>query len=172
MDEISFFVCESPELFRESAGEGSFTMQTTTGVVQDSKLTSSSLNQVGKGKVTILEPGDTIIFGPASIDFGNDFRYIFQCPPINSSQSDPYGLGELSQSGSKVHSKYEVREQIGKGSFASVRRGVRRADGTIVAIKIIQKARFANNPKTLEMFSREITIIQQLDHVRLHVYFQ
>lgn len=36
----------------------------------------------------------------------------------------------------------------------------------MVAIKIIQKARFANNPKTLEMFSREITIIQQLDHVR------
>ncbi|GAA5892367.1 uncharacterized protein JCM6883_007334 [Sporobolomyces salmoneus] len=120
--------------------------------------------KIGKNKVTILEPGDSIIFGPATIDFGNDFRYIFQSPPINSSSTDPYGLGELSQSGSKVFSKYEVREQIGKGSFASVRKGVRRSDGTMVAIKIIQKARFANNPKTLEMFAREITIIQQLDH--------
>lgn len=35
----------------------------------------------------------------------------------------------------------------------------------MVAIKIIQKARFAHNPKTLEMFAREIAIIQQLDHV-------
>ncbi|GAA5985592.1 hypothetical protein JCM5350_007147 [Sporobolomyces pararoseus] len=122
--------------------------------------------KVGKGKVTILEPGDSIIFGPASIDFGNDFRYVFQCPPTNSSQSDPYGLGELSQNGPNkgIFLKYEVREQIGKGSFASVRKGVRRSDGTMVAIKIIQKARFANNPKTLEMFEREITIIQQLDH--------
>lgn len=120
--------------------------------------------QVGKGRVTVLEPGDSIIFGPATVDFGNDFRYVFQSPPANSSSSDPYGLGELSQSGSKVFSRYEVREQIGKGSFASVRKGVRRSDGTIVAIKIIQKARFANNPKTLEMFAREITIIQQLDH--------
>ncbi|GAA6010087.1 hypothetical protein JCM11491_005861 [Sporobolomyces phaffii] len=120
--------------------------------------------KIGKNRVTILEPGDSIIFGPASVDFGNDFRYVFQCPPSNSSHSDPYGLGELSQSGSKVFSRYEVREQIGKGSFASVRKGVRRSDGTMVAIKIIQKARFANNPKTLEMFSREITIIQQLDH--------
>ena len=129
-------------------------------------LEISLVSQVGKGKVTILEPGDSIIFGPASVDFSNDFRYVFQCPPCNSSRADPYGLGELSQSGSKVFSKYEVREQIGKGSFASVRKGVRRSDGMMVAIKIIQKARFANNPKTLEMFSREITIIQQLDHVR------
>ncbi|GAA6063026.1 hypothetical protein JCM10212_001805 [Sporobolomyces blumeae] len=120
--------------------------------------------KVGRGKITILEPGDSIIFGPASVDFGNDFRYVFQCPPTNSTSADPYGLGELSQSASKVFSEYEVREQIGKGSFASVRKGVRRRDGTMVAIKIIQKARFANNPKTLEMFSREIEIIQQLDH--------
>ncbi|GAA5927297.1 uncharacterized protein JCM15063_005857 [Sporobolomyces koalae] len=120
--------------------------------------------KVGKGKVTILEPGDTIIFGPTSVDFGNDFRYLFEGSPAHASRKDPYGLGELSQSGSKVFSRYEVREQIGKGSFASVRKGVRRSDGMMVAIKIIQKARFANNPKTLEMFAREIQIIQKLDH--------
>jgi serine/threonine/tyrosine protein kinase RAD53 len=61
---------------------------------------------------------------------------------------------------------YEVREQLGKGSFAVVRKGVRRSDGKMVAIKIIQKARFASNPATMKMFAREIEIAKQLEHVR------
>ncbi|POY73642.1 hypothetical protein BMF94_3177 [Rhodotorula taiwanensis] len=138
-------------------------------------------SKVGKGKVTVLESGDPIVFGPASTDFDQEFRYIFQCDPslTSSRTADPYGLGELSQSqsadGTSIHSFYEVREQIGKGSFATVRKGVRRRDGLMVAIKIIQKARFMNNPKTMEMIAREIKIIQTLEHrfcVRCYDYFE
>lgn len=131
-------------------------------------------SQVGKGRVTVLESGDPIVFGPASTDFDQEFRYIFQCDPslaLSSRASDPYNLGELSDSqsadGTSIHSFYEVREQIGKGSFATVRKGVRRRDGMMVAIKIIQRARFANNPKTVEMIEREVRIIQTLEHVSL-----
>ncbi|BGP54975.1 hypothetical protein JCM8202v2_002563 [Rhodotorula sphaerocarpa] len=138
--------------------------------------------KVGKGRVTVLESGDPIVFGPASTDFDQEFRYIFQCDPslaLSSRASDPYNLGELSDSqsadGTSIHSFYEVREQIGKGSFATVRKGVRRRDGMMVAIKIIQRARFANNPKTVEMIEREVRIIQTLEHcfcVRCYDYFE
>lgn len=138
------------------------------------KLRELRSRQVSKGNVTILESGDPIVFGPASADFDHEFRYIFQCDPSlgggASSSGDPYGLGELSQSQSvdgktSIHAFYEVREQIGKGSFAVVRKGVRRSDGMMVAIKIIQRARFAHNPKTVEMIEREVGIIQTLEHV-------
>ncbi|BGP23930.1 ser/thr/tyr protein kinase RAD53 [Rhodotorula toruloides] len=147
-----------------------------TGIV---RLEDTSTNgtfvrnmKVGKGNITVLEPGDLIVFGPASANFDDDFRYVFQCDPnlhpSSSSSGDPYGLGELSQSqnaeGRSIHQFYEVREQLGKGSFATVRKGVRRADGVVVAIKIIQRARFASNPKSVEMIEREIAIMMQLEH--------
>ncbi|GAA6033636.1 hypothetical protein JCM8097_004360 [Rhodosporidiobolus ruineniae] len=122
-------------------------------------------SKVGKGNVTILESGDSIVFGPATGTLTNEFRYLFQGPPVSSASADPYGLGELSQgSSSGIFADYEVREQLGKGSFAVVRKGVRRSDGKMVAVKIIQKARFSNNPQTLNMFQREIKIAKQLDH--------
>ncbi|BGP47316.1 hypothetical protein JCM10450v2_003168 [Rhodotorula kratochvilovae] len=130
-------------------------------------------HKVGRGNVTILESGDTIVFGPSSDAFEHEFRYVVQIDPSLSSPlagADPYGLGELSQSqsatgdGRSIHASYEVREQIGKGSFATVRKGVRRSDGRIVAIKIIQRARFASNPKTMEMIEREVEIMKGLEH--------
>ncbi|GAA5987117.1 hypothetical protein JCM10908_001032 [Rhodotorula pacifica] len=156
-----------------------------TGIIRLENLGTNGTyvrnSKISKGNVTILESGDPIIFGPASADFDHEFRYIFQCDPSlgSSRPSDPYGLGELSQSqsadGTSIHSFYEVREQIGKGSFAVVRKGVRRSDGMMVAIKIIQRARFAHNPKTVEMIEREVGIIQTLEHrfcVRCYDYFE
>lgn len=93
-------------------------------------------SQVGKGKVTLLEPGDEVIFGAATSSFLNDFRYIFQGP----SRAGPRLWGIAESSGGGIHDKYDVREQIGKGSFATVRKGIQRATGNMVAIKIIQKA--------------------------------
>ncbi|GAA5841450.1 hypothetical protein JCM11251_007142 [Rhodosporidiobolus azoricus] len=121
-------------------------------------------SKVGKGNITILESGVSIIFGPATGSTDSEFRYIFQGPPTTSAASDPYGLGELSQAHSGIFSDYEVREQLGKGSFAVVRKGVRRSDGKMVAIKIIQKARFSGSPQTLRMFQREIEIVKTLEH--------
>ncbi|GAA5860552.1 hypothetical protein JCM8547_000338 [Rhodosporidiobolus lusitaniae] len=121
-------------------------------------------HKVGKGNVTILETGDSIVFGPASANMDDEFRYVFQGPSTSTASSDPYGLGELSQGSCGIFQDYEVREQLGKGSFATVRKGVRRSDGQIVAIKIIAKARFSSNPQTLNMFQREIQIAKSLDH--------
>ncbi|KAM0746431.1 Pkinase-domain-containing protein [Meredithblackwellia eburnea MCA 4105] len=143
--------------------------------------------KVGKNKVTLLSPGDDIIFGPATTSFDADFRYIFQCPPPAFTPSQgggagdgggvgigaPWGIAE--SDGGGIHELYEVREQIGKGSFASVRKAIRRSDGRMMAVKIIQKARFISNPKTMEMISREVEIMKALDHkycVRYMDYFE
>ncbi|KAK4699362.1 ser/thr/tyr protein kinase RAD53, partial [Phenoliferia sp. Uapishka_3] len=132
--------------------------------------------KVGKGKITLLESGDEIIFGPATTSFTNDFRYIFQGPHGSKSSSNsnqPWGIAE--SSGGGIHEKYDVREQIGKGSFATVRKGIRRSDGKMMAIKIIMKARFSANLKTMEMIGREVEIMKALDHkycVRYIDYFE
>ena len=144
--------------------------------------------QVGKGNVTVLESGDTIVFGPPADSFELEFRYMVQLDPSlrrppaalgldpddDLDLDDPYHLGDLSQSQlltssgavRSIHAAYEVREQIGKGSFATVRKAIRRHDGRIVAVKIIQRARFASNPKTMEMIEREVDIMKGLEHVR------
>ncbi|KPV77573.1 uncharacterized protein RHOBADRAFT_11861 [Rhodotorula graminis WP1] len=139
-----------------SSSHARITLDEVEGTV---RLEDSSTNgtfvrgrKVGKGNVTVLESGDTIVFGPPADSFELEFRY---------SQS-------VSGSGAvrSIHAAYEVREQIGKGSFATVRKAIRRHDGRIVAVKIIQRARFASNPKTMEMIEREVDIMKGLEHVR------
>jgi serine/threonine protein kinase len=73
-----------------------------------------------------------------SSDFSADFRYVFQGPATGASVAK--GLEGVEGGGGGLFEAYEVREQIGKGSFASVRKGVQKRTGKLVAIKIIEKA--------------------------------
>lgn len=63
-----------------------------------------------------------------------------------------------------IHASYELHSALGKGSFATVRKGTHRLTGDPVAIKIIQKARFVNQTKTMEMFGREVEVLRGLKH--------
>ena len=51
--------------------------------------------------------------------------------------------------------KYDVFEQLGKGSFAVVHRAVDKETGRSVAIKIINKSRFARDKKSKQLLKRE-----------------
>jgi serine/threonine protein kinase len=62
--------------------------------------------------------------------------------------------------------KYDIRAQIGKGSFAKVHRAINKKTGQWCAVKVIDKKRFKHNPKTMAMLAREVTIMQTLDNVR------
>ena len=62
--------------------------------------------------------------------------------------------------------------QIGKGSFATVKKAYERSSGIPRAIKQIAKHKFAMNQKTLKMFEREIGIIKILDHVSEQIWFK
>lgn len=63
--------------------------------------------------------------------------------------------------------KYDIRGQIGSGSFARVHRAVCKKTGEWSAVKIIDKKRFKHNAKTMFMLQREVSIMQALDNVGL-----
>ena len=115
--------------------------------------------KVGRGNTTILYHGDEVVFGPATSSLLSDFRYVFQSPfavkvPLYTTKSSS-GIDEF----------YEMRESIGKGSFATVYEAIQKSTGRSVAIKVIKKARFKDQ-KTMLMLRREIEIMKVLDHVR------
>ncbi|ORY91469.1 kinase-like domain-containing protein [Leucosporidium creatinivorum] len=120
-------------------------------------------SKVGKGNVTVLDNGDSIVFGPPTSNFAHDFRYTFHCSSSGAaSRSPPWEFG--GSDGGGLREAYEVFGQIGKGSFATVHKGVQKSTGSLVAIKVIAKQRFIKNPKTMEMFTREVNIMKKLDH--------
>ena len=62
--------------------------------------------------------------------------------------------------------KYDIRGQIGSGSFAKVHRAINKKTGEWNAVKIIDKKRSKLNQKTMfQLLEREITIMKALDNV-------
>lgn len=58
-----------------------------------------------------------------------DPGYIFRLTPRNQAEVDPTAAGGL-------YSLYDVRDQIGKGSFATVKRAIERSTGQMKAVKV------------------------------------
>jgi hypothetical protein len=54
---------------------------------------------------------------------------------------------------------------LGRGAFATVRRALHRASGQWYACKVITKSRFVHNPRSRQMFEREVAIMKDFDHV-------
>lgn len=86
--------------------------------------------QVGKNKVTRLESGNEIVFGPASSTFVNDFRYIFQSKTV--------AIPTIKGDGGGIHALYDIRDPIGKGSFATVKRGIERLTGKVSSVSSLR----------------------------------
>lgn len=67
-----------------------------------------------------------------------------------------------------VWAHYDVLEQIGQGSFATVYRVLHRATGQWYAAKFVYESRRAGRPQEIEQskinLGREIAIMQKLDH--------
>lgn len=60
---------------------------------------------------------------------------------------------------------YEVYEQIGSGSYATVRRCVHKKSRKVLAVKIIEKKQFSyNNPKRWADQVNEATMLERLNH--------
>lgn len=66
-------------------------------------------------------------------------------------------------------SLYQIdrRTELGKGTFACVKRGRCKRTGELVAVKVVDKSRFAHIPKVNDMFRRELTTLQALRHHNL-----
>src|SRR5437773_1391635 len=63
-------------------------------------------------------------------------------------------------------SNYLIEYPIGEGSTGRVWRGVRRADGCAVAVKIL-RAEYLPDPTMVARFSRESAAVRQLGHPHL-----
>jgi serine/threonine-protein kinase ULK/ATG1 len=75
---------------------------------------------------------------------------------------------------SKTVGDYQIKERIGKGSFAEVYLGTNLVDGKRYAIKVISKELMNSEPKLAAGLESEIRIMHEFIHphiVRLHRYF-
>ncbi|CAE6432458.1 unnamed protein product [Rhizoctonia solani] len=125
-------------------------------VVHDNSSNGTFINgkRVGKTKKSLLTPGDELSFGLPGQDLDDlDYRYIFRRP-----------TEALAAIGNGVFLEYELGPALGRGAFATVRRALHRASGQWFACKVITKSRFVHNPRSRQMFEREVTIMKEFDH--------
>lgn len=72
--------------------------------------------------------------------------------------------------GKDVRSNYDLREEIGRGSFAIVKRAIKKADQTEYAIKIIKKNKLL--PDELLALQEEVDILKHIQHANCVQMFE
>lgn len=71
-------------------------------------------------------------------------------------------MGNTLKKGTEVRKMYEIKETLGSGSFAVVKRAIRKSDKGEFAIKVIKKAKL--NPEELAVVHDEVNIMHQISH--------
>lgn len=73
----------------------------------------------------------------------------------------------------EISKYYDLRDKLGTGSFAVVKRGVRRSDGKEFAVKVIKKSKL--NAEELAVVHDEVEILHKINHpncVQLYEMFE
>jgi ser/thr/tyr protein kinase RAD53 len=113
--------------------------------------------RIPRNSSSILRSGNELSLGAYLLALAvDDFRWIFRQNNGNTSQNND---------GSGFWEQYELGSEIGRGSFATVHRCMKRTDQSWFAVKIIHRAKWAHQPSTEKNFRREIEIMTRLDHV-------
>lgn len=82
--------------------------------------------------------------------------------PLSRSSSTASSNGAAPRrKGATVHDDYDMFEVLGKGGFGEVRRGKRKADGKVVAIKMISKLTFKSQADHDDMIN-EVQLMERL----------
>ncbi|EIW73180.1 hypothetical protein TREMEDRAFT_37204, partial [Tremella mesenterica DSM 1558] len=112
----------------------------------------------------LLQHGDEVSLGCAGTLENHDVRYIYRSVgPKGSRTGGPNGPQLVGE----VYERYQILNQLGKGSFGEVRKAVDVETGDLRAIKQIVKHRFQTDPKALDLCRREIEITSSLHHENL-----
>lgn len=138
-------------------------------MVEDTSTNGTFLNQarIGKGQTTVLANGDEIAAGVGVAR--DEVRYIVQLPK----QSRPNIQSSMSPEAAACMQKYEIRQILGAGAFATVRCAINRSTGVKYAVKILNQRKLAitnANAKATELFKREIEILQSTRHPNIVQY--
>jgi len=106
--------------------------------------------KIGKGKKHVLQNADQItLVTPSS----KKWSFLYQDFTFLGKSEHP-----------EISEKYNLLEEIGKGTFSVVRLAIDKETEERVAIKIIDKRRFWHLAKTREQLTREVTILKQIKH--------
>ncbi|EIW77784.1 kinase-like protein, partial [Coniophora puteana RWD-64-598 SS2] len=129
---------------------------------------------IGKGRSRILKDGNEIAFGHSVAQPERpleDYRFIYRHMAYRHMASGPPKVG--------LHAFYDIGHEIGKGSFATVVRGLSLQTGKWYAVKIINlqtlkrtqpgsgssgSSGARENNKMTVAFAREVSILQKLQH--------
>ncbi|KAF9478621.1 Pkinase-domain-containing protein [Pholiota conissans] len=128
-------------------------------LVQDLSSNGTFLNgdKIGKGKTRILYDGTEIAFGtftPQSQNNGlEDYRFVYR-----------HIAGGAPVTG--LFANYDLGVELGRGSFASVKKAIHRPTGVWYAVKMISGAKTVkqNGTSRNTTFAREISIMERLEH--------
>ncbi|KAK9474337.1 kinase-like domain-containing protein [Dipodascopsis tothii] len=123
---------------------------TNIPLIEDLSTNGTFLNgaRMPKHKSCILCQGDEI-----GVAFGipdDEIKFMVQIPRTPSEAVVLEG----------VYAAYDIREELGKGAFARVKKGIERSTGNTYAIKIIAKRRIM----TGLAIKREVNILMKLNH--------
>lgn len=80
---------------------------------------------------------------------------------IDVLNAPPNPIGDVAKA---VAAKYDIRHEIGSGSFAKVYKAIELSTGQLRAVKIMDKSRFGPGSHTMLMLQREVDIMKDLDH--------
>ncbi|GLB37085.1 putative forkhead associated domain containing protein [Lyophyllum shimeji] len=146
-------------------------------VVHDLSSNGTFINgsKIGRGQTRILREGNEIAFGTSVPQPHNggleDYRFIYR-----HIASGPPTTG--------LYAFYDLTQELGKGSFATVMKAICRKTGQWFAVKMIQESRNVRSPGEQqpqtrprnELFMREISILEKLKHPNIcelkEVFFQ
>lgn len=154
-----------------------------------SQVSCSQINgeRVGKGHTRILREGNEIAFGTCVPQMQNngleDYRTSSSQLSHPSGGSNPFRTGFIyrhtagGQTTEGLFAQYDLGIELGKGSFATVRKAVHKATGKWYAMKMIYPSKSVGQQESRNQnLIREISIMEKLDHHNIcklvEVFFQ
>ncbi|KIP06125.1 hypothetical protein PHLGIDRAFT_107386 [Phlebiopsis gigantea 11061_1 CR5-6] len=122
--------------------------KTSTITVHDNSSNGTFINgeKIGKGRYGVLREGNEIAFGTPHPQPGfEDYRFIYR-----HLAAGPPNEG--------LYANYDVTEELGKGSFATVMKAMSKANGHWYAVKMIHNKHLKRSATTLDANGRRITV--------------
>ncbi|KAJ6498736.1 kinase-like domain-containing protein [Mycena sanguinolenta] len=132
--------------------------------IEDISTNGTFINgeKIGKGNQRLLKEGNEIAFGSTARFTENnglyDYRYMFR-DLVSNVKKRP------------VEELYDIHNELGKGSFATVYKALHKASGDWVAVKVINETKRQNGPSGTATTSdarprpnREIDVMNSLRH--------
>jgi len=145
----------------------SFDEPSSSATITDLSTNGTFLNKakIGKGNSQPVHAGDTVTFILTDRHLSFVFRFTATAVVGQQTESEGSSVAEGLYAGDDLALEYDLREILGKGTFADVHLGVERRTGRKVAVKVVAKKRVSlvngSNPDRL---TREVDILKSISH--------